>query len=142
MKKNRSSINNIKLQDSHPNLYRGIIVFSFISIALGLNFFFTKPTFLAYGIDKNVIGAIFMALGVGEFTFLNFHRSVRMLRVFMAMSVGFMCFWAIGTSLTFFTGQTSLQLFILYIGLAMLQLFLLVEPITNPANANGKHYDT
>lgn len=138
----RNNLNDIKLQDSHPNLYRGIMVFAFIGIALGFNFFFTNPTFQQYGIDKNIIGAIFMALGVGKIVFLNFFRSVKIVRGFMAASVGFKMFWAVGTSLTFFTGQTSLQLFILYIGLSILELFLLVEPFTNPANANGKNGHT
>lgn len=138
MEKN-NILNEIKLKDSHPNLYRSIMVFAFIGIALGLNFFFTNPTFQQYGISKNIIGGIFMALGVGEVIFLNFYRSVKVIRALMAMSVGYMTFWAVGTSLTFFTGQTSLQLFILYIGLALLQLFLLIEPFTNPANANGKN---
>lgn len=131
-------LNDIKLHDSHPNLYRSIMVFAFIGVALGLNFFFTNPTFQQYGIDKNIIGGIFMALGLGKLVFLNFFRSLRVVRLLLAASVAFQVFWAVGTSLTFFTGQTSLQLFILYIGLAMLQFFLLIEPFTNPANANGK----
>lgn len=119
---------------SHPNLYRGIMTFACIGIGLGLNFIFTNPTFNPYHIPKGLTGGVFLLLGVGEIIFLNFHRNLRMVRLVMAVSVGFMLFWGIGTSITFFQGKTSLQLFVLYMGLSLLQIWLLVEPFSNPIN--------
>lgn len=124
--------NENKISLSHPNLYRGIMTFAFINIGLGLNFLFTNPTFNPYQIDKLLIGSIFLTLGVSKVTFLNVSRNLKVVRFVMALEVMFMLFWGIGTSITFFQGRTSLQLFVLYAGLAMLELFLLQEPAVNP----------
>lgn len=124
--------NNNRINLTHPNLYRGIMTFAFINIGLGLNFLFANPTFNPYQLDKSLIGAIFMTLGVSKVLFLNVSRSLKVVRVVMAAEVIFMLFWGIGTTITFFQGLTSLQLFVLYSGLAMIELFLLQEPAVNP----------
>lgn len=89
-------------------------------------------------IPKEIIGSIFLALGVSKLIFLQAFRNLRMLRLAMAAEVMFMAFWGIGTSITFFRGQTSLQLFVLYAGLSSLEVFLLLEPIVNPVSAVKK----
>lgn len=124
---------------NHPTLYRSIMTFAVISIGLGLNFFFTNPTFNPYQIDKAMVGSVFMALGVGKIIFLNFKRNLRMVRLIMSMSIGFMMFWGVGSSITFFQGRTSLQLFVLYTGLSALQMFLLLEPSLNPLTKQLKN---
>lgn len=123
---------NIRL--THPNLYFSLVVFALINIGLGLNFLFANPTFNPYQIDKTVIGCIFLALGLLKVIFLQFSRNLKILRLVMAGEVVFMLFWGIGTTITFFRGQTSLQLFVLYAGLAALESFLLLEPIVNPVS--------
>lgn len=129
---------NINLRLTHPTLYRSVIVFAFISMGLGLNFWFTKPTFNPYGVDYRITGSVFLTLGVSKIVFLVWFRNLRLIRFNMACCAGFMMFWGIGTSVTYFTGHTSLQLFVLYSGLTLLQLFLLLEPYVNPlTSSNG-----
>jgi hypothetical protein len=127
--------NAINLRLSHPTLYRAIMTFAILSILLGINFLLAKPTFNPYGIDYMIIGVIFIILGMGKVIFLNLHRSVRAVRILMSGEIGFMVFWAIGTTITFFQGKTSLQLFILYVGLTVFEAFLLFEPFSNPITA-------
>lgn len=126
--------NKVNIRLTHPNLYNSLLVFAFINIGLGLNFIFSNPTFNPYMIPKEIIGSIFLALGVSKLIFLQAFRNLRMLRLAMAAEVMFMAFWGIGTSITFFQGRTSLQLFVLYAGLSVLEVFLLVEPIANPVS--------
>lgn len=122
----------LNLRKSHPNLYRGITTFAIINIALGLNFFYANPTFNPYQIDKTIVGLVFLILGMSKLIFLNVHRSLKIVRFLMAAEIIFMVFWGIGSTITFFTGHTSLQLFVLYIGLAVQEIFLLLEPPANP----------
>lgn len=126
------NFDSINLRHSHPNLYRGITTFAVINIALAANFFYANPTFNPYGIDKNIVGAIFLILGISKIAFLNVYRSLKHVRLVMALEIVFMLFWGVGSTITFFTGQTSLQLFVLYVGMAVNELFLLLEPPANP----------
>jgi hypothetical protein len=127
--------NSINLRLSHPNLYRSIMTFAMLSIALGLNFLLTKPTFNPYNIPYWIIGVIFVSLGSLKIVFLNAWRNLRLIRYVMAGEVAFMIFWGTGTSITFFQGKTSLQLFILYVGMAVFEVFLMIEPFFNPMTA-------
>lgn len=122
----------VNLRLTNPTLYRSVMVFALISVGLGLNFLLAKPTFNPYQIDRHIIGAIFLCLGLAELIGVVFILNLQFIRVVMALNVAYMMFWGIGTSITFFTGQTSLQLFVLYVGLSGLQLFLLLEPFVNP----------
>jgi hypothetical protein len=122
-----ATYNAINLRLSHPKVYRGIVIFALMSIGLGLNFWFARPTFNPYHIPLPVTGTIFLALGIGKLAFLIIHRRVGALRIVMTIELVWMCFWAIGTSITFFQGRTSLQLFILYFALVMLEIYLLID---------------
>lgn len=128
----RHDLDSVNIRLSHPNLYRGITTFAVINVALALNFFYANPTFNPFEIDKNIVGVVFLTLGIGKLIFLNLHRSLRVVRGLMAVEIAFMVFWGVGSSITFFTGQTSLQLFVLYLGMAVNELFLLLEPPANP----------
>lgn len=127
--------NKINIRLTHPNLYRALIAFALINIGLGFNFLFTNPTFNPYMIDKTIIGCTFLVLGLLKITFLQVFRNLKILRLIMAAEVAFMMFWGIGTTITFFRGQTSLQLFVLYAGLSILETCLLLEPVVNPVSA-------
>jgi predicted membrane channel-forming protein YqfA (hemolysin III family) len=128
-----------RLSQSHPNLYKAFTAYALISLALGLNFIFLKPTFDPLGVPKGLIGAIFLALGSTKLLLLNVYRSLRLLRLVMAMAIGVMLFWTGALTLAFFKlGQTSLQLPITYLGLSILGMPLLVEPSVNPiTDKNG-----
>lgn len=127
----------INLRLTHPTLYGMAITFALISVALGLNFLFTNPTFNPYGIDKRVTGSIFFALGTAKLIAILFVRDLVFIRATMAACMIFMMFWGIGTAITYFTGKTSLQLFVLYLGLTRLQYLLLKEPYVNPLTKKG-----
>lgn len=129
----------VNLRKTHPTLFWWAVVFALINISLGLNFIFTKPTFNPYQIDYRWIGSIFIAVGAAKLVALTAIRYLKLIRGTMAVSAGWQMFWGIGTSITFFTGQTSLQLFVLYFGYCVLQVWWLREPFANPlTGSNGK----
>lgn len=122
----------IVIRKTHPGLYRSLMVFGATGVALGLNFLFSTPTFNPYGINKAVIGAVFMTLGVGQVAALNVFHNLRMVRIVLAVSLGVTFFWGLSNAQQFFAGRASLQLPILYVALALLQLPLLIESPVNP----------
>lgn len=126
------------LRRTHPMLFRGIVTIGLICMGLGLNFIFANPTFNPYGIDKEITGGIFLGLGVMKLLLVLVFKNLLLLRINMALCMMYMLFWGIGTSITYFTGQTSLQLFVLYTGLTAMQLFFLNEPPMNPLTASKK----
>lgn len=126
----------VDLRKTHPTLYRSVIVYAFISIALGFNFWLANPTFNPYEISKEIIGTIFIIIGVTKLLAISVIRSLLFVRFSMGLCMVYMMWWGIGTSITFFTGQTSLQLFILYSGLNALQMLFLLEPYVNPLTAS------
>lgn len=128
----KSERNTVNIRGSHPNLYRSVMVFGCIYIGLGVNFIATTPTFNPYQIPYDFVGALFLALGALKIILLNVLRDLVWLRRIMAAEIMVSLWWGIGASITFFRGQTSLQLPILYAGLSVLEVFLLLEPFMNP----------
>lgn len=128
----------ISLRRTHPNLYRSLMGVALTFIALGFNFLFAHLTFEQFGVPKEAVGAGFLVIGLAQFTFLNLWRSVRWIRVMLIIGIIYMLTWGVGTTETFFTGESSLQLFILYWSLAGAQAPLLLEPFINPVTANGQ----
>lgn len=122
----------VNIRNTHPGLYHSITTVALMGLALGVNFWFSNPTFNPYDIPKNVIGFIFFALGVSQIVFLNVVRNLDMVRITLAVSIGWMTFWAIANTQQFFNGDASLQLPILYLTVALLQLPLLLEAPVNP----------
>lgn len=122
----------IRIYKSHPGLYYSITILALVSTGLALNFFFYTPTFNPYGIDKNVIGSIFLTLGILKLIFLNIFRNLKIVRLLMATAVGFIFFWGISNTQQAFQGRASFQLPIILIGLALLQAVWVIEPSINP----------
>lgn len=125
---------------THRNLYMVLMTLAVMNVALLLNFYRTNPTFNPYDIDRRIIGSVFGVLGVGQIVFLNFYRNLRLVRGTLALSMSFTLFWGVSNTEQSFAGRASFQLPILYVALAALQLWLLVEPATNPVSrkTNGK----
>lgn len=123
---------NINLRKSHPGLYRLIMTLCIMRVLLALNFWTSTPTFNPYDIPKNWIGVIFFVLGVSQLLFLNVIRNLRMVRMVMAFSAGFMLFWGLSNTQQSFAGNASWQLPILYVALAVVQVVLLIESPVNP----------
>jgi hypothetical protein len=125
----------IKLRLTHPNLYRTVMLFAVLSIALGLNFWILAPTFWIYDQPNALWGTIFLVLGIAKIVFLNFYRRLRAVRATMAFAVAYFLFLSVGTSQPFVEGQGSLQLPIVYLFCAVIQIPLLLEPFINPWTA-------
>lgn len=124
----------VVIRRTHPNLYRSIITFAIITIALGLNFLLIKPAFNQYSLSQ-VMAVVFFGSGVALIVLLNFLRSLRTLRWVMAFTVTSLCLY--GGALTVYayqTGKTSYQLPICYFGFTALLFLLLIEPASNPLN--------
>jgi len=122
----------VNLQKSHPALFHSIMVLSLASCALTLSFWFSRPVFNPYGWDKRIIGTVFAVLGVSQLVFLNLVRDLRMVRLTLAASIGWMFFWGVSNSQQSFAGDASFQLPILYVAGAILQIPLLLEAPVNP----------
>lgn len=120
------------IRKTHPNLYWLVMILAVVGIALGLNFIVNSPTFLIYAAPNVLWGVIFLAIGLGKIVSLNFYRRLRLVRAIMAFGVAYMMFLALGTMQPFLEGSGSLQLPILYVGMAALQIPLLLEPFVNP----------
>lgn len=121
----------LKIRKSNPGLYHSMMVFGVMDITLGLNFFFSTPTFDPYGIPKIVPAMVFTILGVGQLLSLNAFHNLKMARIITAISLGFMFFWGLGNTQQFFDGKASLQLPILYVSLSILQVLSLIESPVN-----------
>lgn len=135
------SFSSENLRNTNPNLYRSLMTVASVFVLLGANFLLTTPTFQQFDIPKNFIGSGFLALGLGNLVFLNIRRNLKAVRVLLIVGIAYMLFWGVGTTQTFFEGTSSLQLCILYFGLAALQAPLLVEPFFHPVTANGEDRD-
>lgn len=118
-----------RLQNALGGLYTSIMTLSVMSVALAVNFWTSNPTFNPYGIPKNLIGVVFLLLGLNQLVFLHWFRDLRKVRYGLTASVSFMLFWGISNTQQAFAGEASFQLPILYIALAILHLPLLVELI-------------
>lgn len=126
------SVRRVNIRKSHPALYRAIMTFACMGVALAVNFWFSKPTFNPYGVPKEYIGIVFAVLGSGLIIFLNVFHNLRLVRMMLAASVSFTFFWGLSNAQQFFAGNASLQLPILYVAISLLQVPLLIEPPVNP----------
>lgn len=115
------------LREAHGRLYSSIMTLAVMSIALAVNFWTSNPTFNPYGIPKDLIGVVFLLLGISHLVFLNWLRDQRKLRYGLTASLSFMLFWGISNTEQSFAGKASFQLPIMYVALAMLHLPLLVQ---------------
>lgn len=122
----------VNIRRTHPALYRSIMTLSIMSVGLAANFWTSTPTFTPYGINKNLVGAIFFTLGIYQLFFLNVWRDLRKVRIGLAFSLGWILFWGISNTQQAFAGDASFQLPILLISVAVLHLPLLVESPVNP----------
>jgi len=102
------------------------------SVALAVNFWIYMPTFTPYGVPYPVVGAVFAGLGVSELVFLNVVRDLRLVRLTVTASIGVMLAWGIANTEQVFAGKASFQLPIMYVAIAVIQVWLLLEPPINP----------
>lgn len=129
-----SDLAEINVRRTHPNLYWLLMVLAGTGIGLGLNFIFLQPTFLIWDAPNVLWGAIFLLSSANRIIALT-SRRLRWVRATMAFQCAYMAFLAIGTSQPYIEGQGSLQLPIIYAGMALLQVPLLMEPFVNPETA-------
>lgn len=125
----------VNLRKTNPTLYHSIIAFSTIRIGLAINFWTSSPTFNPYDIPKNIVGVVFFLLGAWQLIFLHLWRDLRKVRVVLAVSSAVMLCWGLVNTQQFFDGNASLQLPILYVGIAAIQMLALLESPVNPMTA-------
>ena len=124
--------NRVNIRLTHPGLYHSIMTLGLMSVALAVNFWITTPAFNPFSINKNAVGVVFFLLGTVQLVFLSVFRSLRMVRLGLAVSIFVMVSWGLSNVQQFINGHTSLQLPILYLTLAALQYVLLIESPVNP----------
>lgn len=124
------------VRQAHPNYWVSVMTFSMIYLALAANFLFLHPSFLIFGAPNQVWACIFFLLAVGQTVTVNMGQLPWLRRV-MACSIVYMALLAVGTSQPFLDKTGSLQLPILYLGLATLLVPLRAEPPSNPLTMRG-----
>lgn len=129
---NPKSQQRLNLRKSHPALYRSILTVGCMSVVLALNFWFSRPAFNPYGLSRDLVGLVFAVLGVNQLVFLILFRSLRLTRIVLAVSLGWMMFWGLSNTQQSFAGKASFQLPILFVAISILQLPLLLESPVNP----------
>jgi hypothetical protein len=112
----------VNLRKARPLLYGFIMTFAGIRIGLAINFWTSKPAFHPYDIPNSLIALVFFLLGLWQVIFLNVWRDLRKVRVVLALSAAVTLAWGLLNTHQFFFGPASLQLPIVFIGLAVLQL--------------------
>jgi hypothetical protein len=122
----------VNIRKTHPALYHSIMTLSLMSVGLAANFWTSNPTFNPYGLSKDIVGLVFFVLGFSHLVFLNIFRDLRVVRIVLATSISWTCFWGASNTLQSFAGKASFQLPILYLALAILQVPLLIEAPVNP----------
>lgn len=134
----QQGVGEINIRLTHPALYWLVMFVAVVCIAQGMNFIFLQPTFPIYERSNNLWGVIFLVLGPSKIIFLNFYRRMHLVRLTMYFSVCYMLYLGFGTTQPLFEGKGSLQLPIMYAGMAALQVPFLVEPFINPLTARWK----
>lgn len=114
------------------------MTFALVEVALALNFWLgPPPTFKPYGISAALVGAVFLLLGGLQLVFLNVFRDLRLVRIVLAVSIGFTFFWGVANTQQGFAGNASFQLPIMYLGMCFAQYPWLVEAPVNPMTERG-----
>lgn len=128
----KSRYSRFDIRKTNAGMYHAIMTFGLVEIALSFNFWFTTPTFNPYNISKDLIGVVFMILGLMMVLFLNLYKDYQKVRFWLATSIGFTFFWGIANTQQFFLGKSSLQLPILFLGFCAAQMWWLIESPINP----------
>lgn len=140
-KTRRSDAKKVNLRLTHPGMYRGILLFSFFCIATSLNYFFSRPTFNPYDIEKELIGLIYLSIGSTLLVLLNVFRNLKWLRIIIAVASGFLIFWAISNTQQSFAGKASFVLPILLLYIAFDLVKDLLEAPVNPMTRKDNNGD-
>jgi hypothetical protein len=122
----------VSLRLLHPALYRAVMLYATGFVALGINFLIFTPTYLIFGMPNELWGALLLAIGATELFFLNVVNRLSHVRQAMAAGIALCLILAAGTCEPFIHHVGSLQLPLMYLGLAATQYPLLIEPPVNP----------
>lgn len=121
----------VKLWKSNPALYFLLLNLAVISVGLGYNFGFERPTFTPYGIHKMIAGVLFFILGMSLITFLFILRDVRKLRLTQNASAIVWMSWGLVNTQQWVRDLASLQLPIVFVGGSIWQFIFLLIPVVN-----------
>lgn len=124
----------VRLWKSNPALYLLLLTLSIISLGLGYNFGFERPTFTPYGIHKTIAGVVFFILGVMLIFFLHIHRNIAKLRLTQNISAIVWMIWGLVNTQQWVRDLASLQLPIVFVGGSIWQFIFLIIPVINPVS--------
>lgn len=136
-----TNLDRVHIRKTHPAMWRVIMTASLAKVALAVNFWYSNPTFNPWEIPKDIIGVVFVVLGVSQIIFLNLIHDLRLVRAGLALSITWLIFWGASNTQQFFAGNASLQLPLMYLALAALQAPLLFESPINATSMNQAAID-
>lgn len=127
------------LRRTNPLFHDLVFVCALGAIALAANFWRYTPTFnpkvLTVTPPKDLVGIIFLVLGVAQLVCLIVLRDLHKLRLVLAVSAGFTCCWGLANTQQAFAGKASLQLPILLVVIfSATQLLLLIHAPVDRTN--------
>lgn len=100
------------------------LIFGAISFALGVNFLNATPAFNPYELSLDLIGAVFLALGIAKLA--TTIRWPKVLPYVLATDIAFMLFWALGSFISWRQGLTSWQLGAWIIGVCAIEFVVMI----------------
>lgn len=122
----------VNLRNTHPTLYWNITLFAVFSVAAALSYWFgPAPTFNPYGIDRNLVAALFFVYGTWQLLFLNIHYLL-MVRIGLLFAFVLMGSWGVANTHQVFAGNASGFLPLLLGTCAGAHLKWLTESPVNP----------
>jgi len=127
----------VDLRKTHLNLWRMVMMLAIGNLLLALNFLLMQPTYPIFHAPNELWGVCFAVLGCAKLFSLLVWHNLSVVRGCMSVAVGYTLLVAAGACEPAIDGVGSLQLAILYGGMAVIQLPLILEPFYNPMTAEG-----
>jgi hypothetical protein len=122
----------VDLRKTHLNLWRMAFLLAVGELLLGANFLLLQPTYPIFHAPNELWGICFVVVAVSQMLALLVVHSLAFVRGCMSVAVAYTLIVAVGACEPWLDGVGSLQLAILYGGMAVIQIPLILEPFLNP----------
>jgi len=122
----------VDLRKTHLNLWRMVLLLALGELLLGANFLWLQPTYPIFHAPNELWGVCFVVIALAQALALLISHSLPLVRGCMSVAVAYILIVAVGACEPWLDGVGSLQLAILYAGMAVIQLPLILEPFLNP----------
>lgn len=131
----------VNLRLTNPDMYKSVMLFVIFCISMTLNYWFSKPTFNPYGIQRPWIGLTFLIIGMALILLLNVFRNLKLVRITLAVAGGLLIFWGISNTQQSFAGKASFAFPILLFYVASIILKDLLQSPVNPMTRKDNNGD-